>query len=157
MGYSSRIVLEWSSSKMMLARFVCYIKWKFQFNCNVFFPNSSPLAWVFPRNFSCKVSILTPFSFSSKSLVVMLTEKLFVIVTGCFLFEIRFLEITFSLTLIWVGFLRVRFSTKTLLTLRMSAFFAKKQHFLAKIVPLLKSIVWAVLEVCLVLFSVFVR
>ena len=46
-------------------------------------------------------------------------------------------------------------STKTLLILSMSAFLTKSQHFLAKIVPLLKAIVR---ELCfLVLFSVFVR
>ena len=73
-------------------------------------------------------------------------------------------------TLIWVGYLGVRFevgrlaggilhvrthiyevseytpfSTNSLLILLMSAFFAKNQHFMAKIVPLLKAVVW---ELC---------
>ena len=39
----------------------------------------------------------------------------------------------------------IPFSTKPLLILLMSAFFAKNQRFLAKIVPLLKAIVW---ELC---------
>ena len=37
------------------------------------------------------------------------------------------------------------FSTRTTLLLPMSAFFAKSQYFFAKIVPLLKAIVW---ELC---------
>ena len=39
----------------------------------------------------------------------------------------------------------------------MSAFFCKKQYFLVKIVPLLKSIVWICVRYFLVLFSGFVR
>ena len=39
----------------------------------------------------------------------------------------------------------VPFSARTVLILLMSAFFAKNQHFLVKIVPLLKAIVW---ELC---------
>ena len=75
-----------------------------------------------------------------------------------------------KLALIWVGFLGVRFevggwhvstqayivsgnilfSTKALLILLISAFFPKKSAFLAKIVPLLKAIVW---ELCQSFFS----
>ena len=73
------------------------------------------------------------------------------------------------LILIWVGFLGVHFevyvhkyntpclvsenitfSTKALLILLISFFFAKNHRFLAKIVPLLKAIVW---ELCLRFFS----
>ena len=48
------------------------------------------------------------------------------------------------------------FSAKGLLTLTMSAFFAKNQHFLTKIVSVLKSIVRDLSDF-LVLFSVYVR
>ena len=65
-----------------------------------------------------------------------------------------------DLTLIWVGFLKVRFALEegeitpclnffrnvnfvgSLILLRTAFFFAKNLHFLAKIVPLLKAIVW---------------
>ena len=43
------------------------------------------------------------------------------------------------------SFRNIPFSTKTLLNLLMLAFFAKNQRFLAKIIPLLKTIVW---ELC---------
>ena len=48
------------------------------------------------------------------------------------------------------GSRNIRLSSKALLILLMSTFFAKNQRFLEKMIPLLKAIVW---ELCYILFS----
>ena len=55
------------------------------------------------------------------------------------------LEIRYVGTYTYLVSVNIPFSIKTALILLMSAFFAKNQHFLEKIVPLLKATVW---ELC---------